>query len=206
MDILFHNNRPPVLPSLLSYLASTAMLINIKIISTKDKPEPACQLLTILNCCSITLPINTILLPPRIFEIVNVVRDGTKTMIIPLTTPGKLRGHIIRIKVWKKFAPKSLAAFIISLSILIKLLYIGRIINGKKLYTIPIVIAVGVFMILIVGKCRNSSIWFRMPVFSSMFCQAKVRSNVFIHIGKIKISIIKLEFFKFKFLNIKASG
>ena len=40
---------------------------------------------------------------PKMVEITKVVRDGTNTMVIPLITPGKLKGSIIFRKVWIPF-------------------------------------------------------------------------------------------------------
>ena len=50
----------------LSYLAINAILISIKIIITSESPEPRFQLLPFVNSCSITFPIKSTLLPPRI--------------------------------------------------------------------------------------------------------------------------------------------
>ena len=86
------------------------VLAIMKIIRTSESPEPVCQLLPCLNSCSMTFPIRRILLPPRRSEMTKVVRDGTKTIVIPLMTPGTLRGRMILKKVCILFAPRSLAA------------------------------------------------------------------------------------------------
>ena len=41
-----------------------------------------------------TLPIRSILLPPKIVDITKVVSAGTNTMVIPEITPGRLSGSI----------------------------------------------------------------------------------------------------------------
>ena len=79
----------------LSNTAEKIMLTIIKIIRTMDKPLPKCQLLVCVNSCSMTLPINRILLPPRRLLITKVVKAGTNTMVIPLIIPGILSGKVI---------------------------------------------------------------------------------------------------------------
>ena len=99
------------------------MILRImNIISTRDSPLPKCQLEALVNSCSMTLPIKSILLPPSKVEITKVVSAGTNTIVIPLTIPGKLSGRVIFKKVCIPFAPKSLAAFMTLLSIFISTL------------------------------------------------------------------------------------
>ena len=105
-----HQNAVP--SPFLSYFAIMAMLIRINTIKTRDRPLPKCQLFPFVNSCSITLPISRILLPPRREEITKVVSAGTNTMVIPLITPGRLSGKIIRQNVFTLLAPRSLAALI----------------------------------------------------------------------------------------------
>jgi hypothetical protein len=139
-------------------------------------------------------------------EITKVVRDGTKTIVIPLMTPGRLRGSIILRNVCPEFAPRSLAAFTISLSIFINTLYIGSTIKGRKLYTIPSIIALGVLIIFNIGRLKNLSTVLIMPVLSRIFCHAIVLNRKFIHIGSIIIITIKLLLFIFDLLSIMAKG
>ncbi len=47
-----------------------------------------------------------------------VVKEGTKTMVMPLMIPGMLKGNHIRMKRWKLLAPRSMAAFMMLSSIL----------------------------------------------------------------------------------------
>ena len=64
--------------------------------------------------------------------------------------------------------------------------------NGRKLYTIPRMMAYGVLMISRAGRCRKLKTLLMTPFFSSSVCHARVRRRKFIHIGRIKISTIKL--------------
>src|SRR5699024_130875 len=94
---LFHQNAAPS-PSL-SYFCIIAILIRINTISTRESPLPTFQLFPCLNFCSITFPMRRILLPPSRSLITKVVREGTNTMVIPLMTPGRLKGKVILQKV-----------------------------------------------------------------------------------------------------------
>ena len=85
------------------------------------------------NCISIRSPITKIEPPPSIFEIINVLTDGTKTIVNPETTPGILSGKITFQKTFKLLAPKSCAASITFSSILARIVYMGSIIYGRKL-------------------------------------------------------------------------
>ena len=66
--------------------------------------------------CSITFPMTSTLPPPKRSEITKEVSAVEPyTIIIPLTIPGTVSGRMIRKKVIKLLAPKSLAASIVSL-------------------------------------------------------------------------------------------
>ena len=65
-------------------------------------------------------------------------------------------------------------------------------INGRKLYTIPRMIAPGVLMMEMPGRWKNARMLLMTPFFSSSVCHASVRSRKFIHLGRMKISTIKL--------------
>ena len=62
--------------------------------------------------------------------------------------------------------------------------------------------AYGVLMMLSSGKCRKDNTALITPFFSNNVCHAKVRSKKFIHIGKMKIKTIKLDWFTFLLDNI----
>ena len=64
--------------------------------------------------------------------------------------------------------------------------------NGRKLYTIPRMIALGVLIISIPGIPRYPSSVLITPFFSSNVCQANVRNRKFIHIGRMNMSTMKL--------------
>ena len=70
----------------------SAILSKMKIIRTSERPEPKCQLLPLVNSCSMTFPMSRILLPPKRLEITKVVSAGTNTMVMPLMMPGMLSG------------------------------------------------------------------------------------------------------------------
>jgi hypothetical protein len=69
-----------------------AMLMTMNIIITRESPAPRFQLELAVNSCSMMLPIRFTFPPPSILETANVVREGTNTMVTPLTIPGTLRG------------------------------------------------------------------------------------------------------------------
>ena len=83
---------------------------------------------------------------------------------------------------------------------------IGRTINGRKLYTIPRMIAASVLMMSSVGSDKNRSTELITPVFSKSVCQASVRRRKFIHIGKIKIRTMNWFWLTLLFASIMASG
>ena len=77
-------------------------------------------------------------------------------------------------------------------SIFVSALYRGNTINGRKLYTMPRIIAPGVLMIFKVGSPKKDSTELMTPVFSRSVCHARVRRRKFIHMGRMKIRTIKL--------------
>ena len=102
------------------------MVIRIKIINIIDMDEPKCQSPVHLNCCSIRLPIRFALFPPSKLDITKVLMAGTKTMVIPVITPGILKGKITLLKVVATSAPKSSEASNNLLSILVNTEYMVK--------------------------------------------------------------------------------
>ena len=95
------------------------MLIRMKTIMTMESPEPTLRLPPRRNSPSMMLPISEMLPPPRISEIAKVVMAGTKVIVMPLMMPGMLKGSSTSLTVRKFEAPRSFAASIRLLSILI---------------------------------------------------------------------------------------
>ena len=93
------------------------IILNIKDQRTSEIAEPKYGLYEFpKNCISIKSPITKIEPPPSIFEIINVLTEGTNTMVMPERTPGRERGRITRRNTLKELAPRSLAASIRDLS------------------------------------------------------------------------------------------
>ncbi len=89
-------------------------------------------------------PISNVLPPLNLSGKANAVILGRRVINTPDNTPLKLSGNTILKNVLKALAPKSREASIKLLSIFSRTLYIGNIINGKYIDTIPIKIAVSV--------------------------------------------------------------
>ena len=70
----------------------------------------------------------------------------------------------------------------------------------------PSTIADGVLIIFKDGRWKKERMELITPVFSSRVCQASVRSRKFIHMGRMKISTMKLCWFTFICARIMASG
>jgi len=118
------------------------------------------------------LPISMYWPPPRSFGITKVDMDRRNTIMIPLTTPGMESFQVILQKVWKGLAPRSLAASISDLSILLKDVWIGMIIKGIKLQTRPTITEKSVY-IMVIGEIP--SIFRRLftrPLSERMFIHA----------------------------------
>ena len=94
------------------------MLSRMKSSMTIERPLPKFQLLALVNSVSMTFPISSILLPPRMLEMTKVVSAGTKTIVTPLTMPGTESGSHMRKRVWSEEAPRSRAASTMLSSIL----------------------------------------------------------------------------------------
>ena len=62
------------------------------------------------NCRSIRSPSSISVPPPSIWEMAKVDTDGTNTMVMPLSTPGRLRGRITLRNTVTELAPRSRAA------------------------------------------------------------------------------------------------
>src|SRR5690606_3432066 len=97
----------------------TAMLKRITTIITTEMAEPKPQSPTTRNCCSMRLPMRAYWPPANSLEMTNVVMAGMHTMVIPETTPGRLKGRMTLMKTWKGLAPRSPAASTTPLSILL---------------------------------------------------------------------------------------
>ena len=80
--------------------------------------------------------------------------------------------------------------------------------NGRKLYTMPRMMAYGCIDDLQCGQMQETqSMLLMTPFFSSSVCHARVRRRKFIHIGRMKISTIKLALIDLMFwFRIIASG
>ena len=101
-------------------LASSSSPIEIKIrtINTKEIAEPRLGLYVLpKNCISIRSPIKIFEPPPSILDIIKVLTAGTKTIVIPDITPGKLSGANTLRNTLRLPAPRSCAASTIRLSI-----------------------------------------------------------------------------------------
>ena len=109
--------------------------------------------------------------PPRSFGITKVDMDRRNTIITPLTTPGIESFQVTFQKVWNGLAPRSLAASISDLSILLKEVWIGMIIKGIKLQIRPSITEKSVYIILI-----GSS-----PIFAKMLLMIPLSDKRFIH-------------------------
>ena len=177
--------------------ATIKLINNIKNIAIAD-PKKGLYIVPI-NCDSINSPNNTLDPPPNSLGIKKQQEQETKTMEVPDNIPGKDNGNIIYLSVVKLFAPRSSLASIKLSSILDIAVYIGKIINGRKSYAITNIIAIGVFIIFIVGRCASLRRLFKIPFFSSMLIQEYVLRSRFVHIG----SVIKtINIFLFKLLLI----
>ena len=86
----------------------------------KETALPKCQSPTLINCCSIKLPIREYCPPPNNFGITNEEIAGKNTIVIPVNTPPNDNLKVIFQKVVIGFAPRSLLASTKDLSILVK--------------------------------------------------------------------------------------
>ena len=123
-----------------------AMLIRIKTMRTSERPLPRCQLLPLVNSCSMTLPMSRILLPPSRSGDNEGGQEGTNTMVMPLMMPGMLKGNHILMKRWKLLAPQVHGGIYNIIVYFGQHIVMGSTIKGRKLYTMPSTMADGVLI------------------------------------------------------------
>ena len=63
-------------------------------------------------------PMSWLVPPPSIFEMIKVEMAGTNTMVMPVLTPGRLKGMTTHAITWKVLPPRSCAASMTSSPIL----------------------------------------------------------------------------------------
>ena len=126
--------------------------------------------------------------------------------MIPLSTPGMDNFQITFVKVWNLFAPRSQAASIKDLSILLRDVWIGMIINGIKLQTRPTTTEKSVYIIVTGEIPSNPSKWLMIPLSDSRFIHAQVRRSILIHSGIVTNRIRRLWDFSGHLEIIYASG
>ena len=85
-------------------------LIRISSIIIRLRALPTFQLPSVRNFDSIRSPNIIVLPPPSTRGIKNVVTEGMNTIVMPLITPGKLRGIVTFVSVCQSLQPKSCAA------------------------------------------------------------------------------------------------
>ena len=116
----FHRIIPPPTFSPSSNWFMMPMQMRMMTMRTSEMAEPRFGLYAEpRNCISMRSPMSRFPPPPSILEIINVETAGTNTMVTPEMTPGMLMGRTTLRKTLRLFAPRSCAASMTLLSILV---------------------------------------------------------------------------------------
>lgn len=84
--------------------------IRISTIMMRESAEPTFQLPSVRNFASIRSPNIIVLPPPKTRGMKNVVTEGMKTIVMPLTMPGMDSGMVTFHSVCQLLQPRSAAA------------------------------------------------------------------------------------------------
>ena len=110
-------------------------------VSISDSIEPNGQSRVPRNDSLIMLPTSQSLAPPRISGIANMPSTGMNTSAAPEKMPGSDSGKVTRQKRSQRLAPRSCAASSSTGSCFSRLVYSGRIMNGRCTKTMPTITA-----------------------------------------------------------------
>ena len=186
LDIVFFEHIFQTLHSYLSLFFVIKIISIISAIKKEARADPSHGLYNVpINCDSIRSPIKTQEPPPKSLGIKKEQEQDTKTTETPEIMPGMERGNIIYLKVFMLLAPRSSLACIMFLSMLLIVVYIGIIMNGRKSYAITIIIATGVLIIFIGGMCNVFNRLFKRPFLSKIVSHEYVLSSKFVHMGRV---------------------
>ena len=133
---------------------------------------PTLRLFMVMKYSSIMSPIRYIMPLDMRRDIANVVTAGMNTIVMPDTTPGMDSGMTTRSTTFTLLAPRSCAASITLRSSFLSTVYIGSIMKGRKLYTMPTSTAPSVPIICCLGRPTSSSSELITPLFSNSVIMA----------------------------------